>query len=218
MFTGIIECTGVIQSIHRRGSSLELLIDPGIPDFPVDTGASVAIDGTCLTLEQWTDRSMRFSAVAETLKRTTLYSARAGQRVNCERAAKLGNRLDGHLVYGHVDGTGTITNDEERNGSTLRTISVPDELSPFMAEKGSVAIDGISLTIARSDKRSITVSIIPHTLKVTTLSEKGRGDPVNIECDIIARYLRRLIAEQQDPNPSSDKKESISAIMERAGF
>jgi riboflavin synthase len=218
MFTGIIECTGTIHRVRQQGSSLELLIEPGIPDFQVDNGASVAIDGTCLTLEQWIGRSMKFSAVAETLKKTTLHGARPGQRVNCERAAKLGSRLDGHLVYGHVDGTGTIVHDEKLNGSTLRTVSVPDSLSSFMAEKGSVAIDGISLTIAKSDTKSITVSIIPHTFNVTTLSDKKKGDAVNIECDIIARYLQRLLEVRQNPDSFRQGKETIAAIMERAGF
>ena len=148
MFTGIIECVGTIISVQRRGASIILTIKPEKEDFPVNIGGSVAVDGACLTLEQWAGKTMQFNAVAETLRRTTLSEVSVGKRVNLERATLLGSRLDGHFVYGHVDGTGMILRDREINGSIVRTISVPAEIAPFMAEKGAIAIDGISLTIA----------------------------------------------------------------------
>ena len=176
MFTGIIECTGMITYIRHQGSSTILLIEPEINNFNVNIGDSVAIDGTCLTLEQWEGTAMRFCAVAETLKKTTLSHGYRAQVVNIELAVLLGERLDGHFVYGHVDGIGTILRDRELNGSTLRTISVPSNLLAFMAEKGSVAIDGISLTIAQVKCSEITISLIPHSLAKTTLARKHPGD------------------------------------------
>lgn len=217
MFTGIIECIGSVLCTEKRGSSIRLLIEPQRSEYEVEIGGSVAIDGCCLTLERRQANAMEFSAVAETLKKTTLHDIRTGRKVNLERASVIGGRLDGHLVYGHVDGTGTIVRDRELNGSTLRTIAIPNELSVFMAKKGSVTIDGISLTIAESTRNDITLSLIPHTLRMTTLTDKHPGDRVNIECDIIARYLQRLITAPSD-SPSSPQKETLQSFMERVGF
>jgi riboflavin synthase len=216
MFTGIIETIGTITGARREGTSIVLAIRPGNDDFPVATGGSVAIDGVCLTLERWEGKEMQFSAVAETLNRTTLRDVPTGRRVNLERAAFLGSRLDGHLVYGHVDGIGTILHDREISGSILRTIAVPSELCRLMAEKGSVAIDGISLTIASCGTGDITISLIPHTLKATTMSLKKPGDAVNLECDIVARYLQRLL--QAGGGGAAPAAESLLSLMERSGF
>ena len=216
MFTGIIETLGTIADSRHEGTSTVLFIEPDVEDFTVAVGGSVAIDGACLTLESRTGNRMRFSAVAETISRTTLGSSRSGRRVNLERAALIGGRLDGHLVYGHVDGIGKIAHDREMNGSLMRTISIPKELSRFMGHKGSVSIDGISLTIAQCDTASITISFIPHTLGATTMAQKRPGDRVNIECDIIARYLDHLL--QSGDRAGSAAHPSLQARMERAGF
>jgi len=218
MFTGIIESIGSVTRVKKEGSSIVLLIEPRLSEFTVAIGGSVAVDGCCLTLEYMVGRAMQFSAVAETLKKTTLSTISPGRLVNLERATPTNGRLDGHLVYGHVDGTGIIKRDREINGSTLRTIAVPDTLFKFMAQKGSVAIDGISLTIAESYRNEITLSLIPHTLQMTTLTEKRPGDSVNIECDIIARYLQQLISTSSQTPPASLQKESLQSIMERSGF
>jgi riboflavin synthase len=216
MFTGIIECIGTIVNARRQGSSIVLTVRPDLDDFPVAIGGSLAIDGVCLTLERFSGKEMQFSAVDETLRRTTLHEVSMGQRVNLERAVLMGSRIDGHFVYGHVDGTGTILRDREMNGSTIRTIAVPAELYRFMAEKGSVAIDGISLTIAQCGAADIAVSLIPHTLKMTSMSLKRPGDNVNIECDIVARYLRRLV--QTESLPAAAPAEPLISLMERSGF
>lgn len=216
MFTGIVETLGTIISLRKEGTSIVLYIEPERDDFDVTVGGSVAIDGVCLTMESRSGNRMRFSAVAETLQHTTLGTARSSQRVNLERAAPVNGRLDGHLVYGHVDGIGKITNDREINGSLLRTIAVPSELSRFMAQKGSVAIDGISLTIARCTETTITISFIPHTLGATTMARKRSGNPVNIECDILARYLYRLL--QAGTAAGSKGSTPLQALMERSGF
>jgi riboflavin synthase len=161
---------------------------------------------------------MQFSAVLETLKRTTFGKNRKGKRVNLERALLVGGRVDGHYVLGHVDGIGTIKQDRELNGSTLRTITVPKELSHFFSEKGSVAIDGISLTIADTTPTDITISFIPHTLSVTTMSLKRPGNTVNLECDMIARYLAHLLHTMPHHQSEATSSQSLVSLMERSGF
>ncbi len=216
MFTGIIETSGSIVSTRREGTSTVLFIEPDQKQFEVAIGGSVAIDGICLTLESRSGSRMRFSAVAETLGKTTLGTVRSGRRVNLERAIPVNGRLDGHFVYGHVDGIGTIQNDREMNGSLLRTISIPAELSRFMARGGSVAIDGISLTIAQCDTTTITISFIPHTLSATTMAQKRPGDHVNLECDILTRYLYRLLG--GDVLTGATAASPLRTLMERVGF
>lgn len=217
MFTGLIETLGTIKSIDYRGSSVILGVLPDMSPFDVREGDSIAIDGICLTIETIRGSVLHFAAVRETLQRTSLFNCTTGRKVNMERALRLGGRLDGHMVLGHIDGTGIINNDRDVNGSILRTIDVPPELRPFMAEKGSVAIDGISLTIAKSTLSTLTVSVIPETIKRTTLLAKKAGDTVNIECDVIARYLYRFT---QFTRVDGEPVENNSLIdkLERFGF
>ncbi|NLD98918.1 MAG: riboflavin synthase [Fibrobacter sp.] len=217
MFTGLIECLGTIRSVERHGTSIVLAIRPDLEDFAVTIGGSVAIDGVCLSVEKTDGVTLSFSAVRETLFRTTLNNAAPGKRVNLERAMQLGGRLDGHIVQGHVDNIGQIINDRDVGGSILRTIRVPAELNKFMAEKGSVAIDGISLTIADVVENDITISFIPATIKNTTMSWKKRGDTVNIECDVLSRYLYRLF--MADSNQSENSSGiSLLTKLERLGY
>lgn len=218
MFTGLIECTGTVVSASRTGSNIVIGIEPGMKSFTTCVGASVAIDGACLTVERIEGSTCFFSAVLETLNRTTLKSALPGRAVNMERALKMGDRLDGHFVAGHIDGVGTIVRDRDCDGSVLRIIRVPEELDEFMAEKGSVAIDGISLTIASSGKSEISISCIPLTLKKTVLSQKKAGDQVNIECDVLARYTKRIINSGRNGSMSGKSNESLLLKMEGAGF
>jgi riboflavin synthase len=218
MFTGLIECTGSIVSVSHIGTNIVLGIEPGIEHFSVPLGGSVAIDGACLTVERFSGSTLYFSAVQETVSRTTLKTALPGRKVNMERALKIGDRLDGHFVAGHVDGIGTIVADDERGGSLFRTISVPEELDQYMAEKGSIAIDGVSLTIARSGNREISISFIPLTLKHTALSIKKAGDQVNIECDILARYIKRIFNSGTVDVQSECGGDSLLNKMMEAGF
>ncbi|KMQ52016.1 riboflavin synthase subunit alpha [Chitinispirillum alkaliphilum] len=219
MFTGLIETSATITSVLNSGTSIELTVHPQ-SSLQTRIGDSVAIDGTCLTVTRHTENGgMVFTAVKETLKRTTLSQPCTGRKVNLERALKLGDRLDGHLVLGHVDGTGVIESDRKEGVSLLRSIRVSKELVPYMAAKGSVAVDGISLTIASADRDLITISLIPHTLKETTMSHKKQGDQVNIECDVLARYIRHMIC----PDKTTDNNvktggESLLKQMERYGF
>ncbi len=214
MFTGLIECLGTISSVQQHGTSFVIAVKADCQDFEVTEGGSVSIDGSCLTVEKINGNLLYFSAVRETLLRTTLCNIRAGRRVNMERAVQVGGRLDGHMVLGHVDGVGSIVSDYDAGGSVLRTIRVPAELSKFMAEKGSVAIDGISLTIAQVKDEMIVISFIPATIKKTTMAFKKSGDPVNLECDVLARYLKRLL----DSSAQQSSGEALLAKMERLGF
>jgi riboflavin synthase len=218
MFTGLIECTGTIISVSHIGNNIVVGIEPGIEHFSVALGGSVAIDGACLTVERFSGSVLYFSAVQETVSRTTLKTVLPGRKVNMERALKIGDRLDGHFVAGHVDGIGTIVADDERGGSLFRTISLPEELDQYMAEKGSVAIDGVSLTIARSGSREISISFIPLTLKHTALSHKKIGDQVNIECDILARYIKRIFNSGSVTGQSEHSGDSLLTKMMGAGF
>lgn len=204
---------GVVAGVRSRGNSVELCVKVDLADFEVAIGGSVAIDGVCLTLERFgTDGQMFFTAVAETLRRTAFDRVVPGRRVNLERALRADGRLDGHIVLGHVDAVGRIVGDEDAGVSIVRTIEIPEELSPFMAEKGSVAVDGISLTIAGVGVNTISLSLIPATISKTTMSTKRSGDSVNIECDVMARYIYRMI--KADLNT----KEDLIAKMERLGF
>ncbi|MCL2688502.1 MAG: riboflavin synthase [Chitinispirillia bacterium] len=220
MFTGLVETMGSMAGVRFYGESVELCVKPDMVNFTVELGASVAIDGVCLTLEKLGGSGeLFFTAVSETLRRTTLARPNAGRRVNLERAMRADGRLDGHIVLGHVDGKGRIVCDEHAGVSIIRTIEVPSQLEMFMAEKGSVTVDGISLTIAKSEGRNISVSIIPATAARTTMSIKKPGAEVNIECDVLARYLYKMVKSgglNAERNQSSN--DSLLQKMERLGF
>jgi riboflavin synthase len=232
VFTGIIETMGTIRELQRGDRSVTIGVSPDAGDFTVAAGGSVALDGVCLTLESIRGVVLYFTAVAETLNRTTLGSRRIGERINLERALALCNRLDGHFVLGHVDEVGTIVSDRREGAGIMRTIRVPARLTPFLAEKGSVAVDGISLTVAAAVSDTIDVSLIPFTVETTTMGSKQPGERVNIECDVIARYLARLMTgdtAQKNPDGKSSglssglssgksKESSLFDKMERQGF
>lgn len=204
MFTGLIETTGRIKKIGKSNRSVTLDIIPLKDEFDVSNGASVAIDGVCLTVESIKGKIIQFTAVAETLSRTTLGLVREGTTVNLERSLRLSDRLDGHFVLGHVDAVGKIMADKKIGNSLVRTIGIPSQIRQFLPEKGSVSIDGISLTIARTSKDSIDISFIPHTMELTNVNMKRSGDTVNIECDIVARYIFQLIKFGSNPEKTTD--------------
>ena len=216
MFTGIIETIGTVKSLQRGNKSLTLGILPDYDDYAVSVGGSVSVDGVCLTLESERGNVLSFTAVYETLEHTTLAQIKSGSRVNLERALRLGDRLEGHVVLGHVDGVGRIVTDRKSGDSVYRTIWVPVEFRKFMAHKGSVAIDGISLTIAETGDETITVALIPHTLSETTMSIKQPGHQVNIECDVFARYIHHQLKTEkgsQAKTSTSDKQKKSSDIL-----
>jgi riboflavin synthase len=220
MFTGLIETIGIVTSVRHVGGGLELCVRPGCAGFGVEAGGSVAVDGVCLTVEKIDGSGgLFFTAVAETLGRATVCSVRPGRRVNLERAVPVGGRLDGHCVLGHVDATGRIMNDERAGVSVVRTISVPEELFPLTAEKGSIAVDGASLTVVKAEKGYVSISLIPATMAKTTMGEKKVGDSVNIECDVLARYLYNMIkAESPVGRKEPVIDDTLMNKMERLGF
>ncbi len=193
MFTGIIEAVGKVASIERGGSSVRLTVSAGKVAEDVQLGDSVAINGVCLTVVHAAPPLLSFDAVPETLRRTSLGDLRGGSSVNLERALPVGGRLGGHVVQGHVDGTGRIASIRPVGDSWWIYVDVAPELMRYIVEKGSIALDGISLTVAESADRTVAVSIIPHTWENTTLSDKRAGDAVNIECDILGKYVEKLL-------------------------
>jgi riboflavin synthase len=184
MFTGIVEELGTVQS--RNGQKLRIGASTVLTD--VEMGASIAVNGTCLTVVAWSDDWWEADVVDETYSRTCLGALEPGDRVNLERPVRLADRLGGHLVQGHVDAVGTIVDP----APDLR-VTIPAELLRYVVEKGSITVDGASLTVAAVHPDGFSVAVIPHTAEVTTLGRKGPGDPVNIELDVVAKYVESLL-------------------------
>lgn len=192
MFGGIVEGTGIVRVMDSDRGGARLVIAAGRLARGLKLGASVCVSGACLTVAKITAHGLEFRLVPETLRRTNLGSLRAGARVNLERSLRLGDPVDGHLVAGHVDGVGEVlVVVREGNGARMR-ISAPAEVMRFIAMKGSIAVDGVSLTVAGVQRRgSFAVALIPHTLKITTLGNLRPGARVNLEADLMARYAER---------------------------
>lgn len=203
MFTGIIEEIGTVQAVQRGAKSSRLTIHGARVTKDMHEGDSISINGVCLTVTDFDKSSFTADVMPETLSRSNLGQLVPGSRVNLERALQLGGRLGGHLVSGHIDGTGRIgARWRDENAEWFR-ISASKEILKYIAEKGSVAVDGISLTVVSVDSSGFTVSVIPHTMSETVITDKKSGDLVNIECDMIAKYLERL-AEQDRGNGTID--------------
>jgi len=196
MFTGIIEATGRIERIEPRGGDVRLLVDAGTLGLDdVAIGDSIAVSGVCLTAVAIEGNAFAVDVSNETLSRTSLGALGAGAAVNLEKAMRLSDRIGGHLVSGHVDGLGRVVSIEPDARSQRWTFELPAELARYAAPKGSIAIDGVSLTVNEVDGRRFGVNLIPHTIEVTTLHDRRVGDAVNIEVDLVARYVERMFAE-----------------------
>jgi riboflavin synthase len=193
MFTGIVTHTGVVDRIVD-GSGRTLEIVPMTPMSGLTVGASVAHSGICLTLVELTAHGWRVQASAETLSRTTLGDWRQGDRINLERSLRLGDELGGHLVFGHVDGVAEILEIDEEPGGHRMVFTLPPELAPLVAVKGSIAVDGVSVTVTEIKADRFATVIVPHTRSFTTLGERVPGDRVNLEVDMLARYVARQLA------------------------
>jgi riboflavin synthase len=190
MFTGIIECTGLVEKKESAGTNISFWISsPLSADLKVDQ--SLAHDGVCLTVEAIDSGMHRVTAISETLQKTCLGEWGPGKRVNLERAMVLGGRLDGHLVQGHADAAGTCLSVENQEGSWLYHFSFPSNFAPLVIEKGSICINGISLTAFRVGKDSFTVAIIPYTYEHTNIKEVKKGSRVNLEFDMVGKYITR---------------------------
>jgi riboflavin synthase len=192
VFTGIIEELGEVVAMQSRDDSAVLVVRASLVANDVPHGASVAVNGVCLTVVGATGARLSFDVMAETLKRSVIGSLRPGERVNLERAVRADGRLDGHIVQGHVDGTGVLISRTPGEAWDLVRFGMPAELARYVAEKGSIAVDGISLTVAAVGTDWFEVGLIPETLRATTLGAKQLGDPVNLEVDVLAKYLARL--------------------------
>ncbi|MFX4261693.1 riboflavin synthase [Pelotomaculum propionicicum] len=193
MFTGIVEELGSIKAVRRGADSAQLLIEAARVIEGSRVGDSIMVNGVCLTSVQFGDHNFTADVMAETLDKSNLGNLRTGDRVNLERALRLGDRLGGHIVSGHIDGVGAITRLEKHDIATLVSIKAPDAVMRYIIKKGSVAIDGISLTVVDLAKDTFQVSLIPHTARETTLGFKKAGANVNLEGDIIGKYIERMM-------------------------
>lgn len=198
MFTGIIEDTGEVTELQRLGDSARLTVRTGLPVQDLTLGSSVAVSGVCLTVVERGEKCFTADVMAETLSRSTIGDLGPGDRVNLERALAADGRLDGHIVQGHVDGTGTVVDRTPGQRWEVLRIALPAELSRYVAAKGSICVDGTSLTVVEvvdqepDEPATFTIALIPETLSRTTLGTAGVGTRVNLEVDVIAKYVERL--------------------------
>ncbi|MEU0396685.1 riboflavin synthase [Streptomyces sp. NPDC006208] len=193
MFTGIVEELGEVTAIEDLGDSSRFRLRGPVVTEGAKHGDSIAVNGVCLTVVEFGDGEFTADVMAETLNRSSLGALRTGARVNLERPMAVGDRLGGHIVQGHVDGTGTIVARKPSENWEIVTISLPSDLTRYVVEKGSITVDGVSLTVVDAGPDHFTISLIPTTLALTTLGIKQPGDPVNLEVDVIAKYVERLL-------------------------
>ena len=195
MFTGIVEELGAVTALDRRGDTARLVVATTIARDGSELGASVAVNGVCLTVVDRPSEGLAFEVGPETLRRTALGGLAAGRRVNLERPLRFGGALGGHLVLGHVDGVATVERVERVESTARIRIALPDrDLAPLLIPQGSVAVDGVSLTVAALEVTTFEVMLIPHTLAVTTFGALVGGETVNVETDVIGKYLQRSLA------------------------
>jgi riboflavin synthase len=219
MFTGIIEGLGMVQSVVRKGGGVSMGIRADFALSNVGLGDSIAVSGACLTVVHVQDTTFKVDVAPETLTKTTLGQAKVGYKVNLERALLLGDRLSGHLVTGHVDGIATVKARRPAGNATVFAIGVSGELSRYVVQKGSVALDGISLTVNMCHKDQFEVSIIPHTAKLTTMGFKKVGDMVNVETDMIGKYVERFVQPLAEGTQEVENRVSMDeTVLKKAGF
>lgn len=215
MFTGIVEEVGTVQSVLKGTKSAKIVIKAHKVLEDVKLGDSICTNGVCLTVTDFTSHSFAVDIMAETMGRSNLKNVVPGSKVNLERALRLSDRLGGHLVSGHIDGVGIIRDFKKEDNAVWVSISTPPEILKYIILKGSIAIDGISLTVAYVDESTFKVSVIPHTKDVTTLLNKSPGDEVNLEGDMIGKYIERFLTFNDKPAPQ--KGMDLSFLIEH-GF
>lgn len=215
MFTGIVEELGTVKTLSVRGDSGKLRIHAKKVLADVRLGDSIAVNGVCLTVTSFSAQEFVADVMPETLRKTDLLRLQGGDSVNLERALALGGRLGGHLVSGHIDGVGVIVEKRTEGNAVIVRISATPEVLRFVIPKGSVAIDGISLTVADVTTESFSVSIIPHTASLTTLGQKKEGDPVNLENDMIGKYVDRLLSAH---TADGEKADISMELLKSNGF
>ena len=192
MFTGLVETMATVRRLDRNGDGAHLELETPLAN-ELEQGDSVAINGVCLTAVQIDGDGFRADVMAETLRRSSLGPLHEGDRVNVELPLRAGDRMGGHVVQGHVDGTGTVEDVTEEGFARVVRIAAPPEILRYVVEKASIAVDGVSLTVAEVDDKGFTVSLIPETLERTTLGEATRGRVVNLEVDVLAKYVEKLV-------------------------
>ena len=202
MFTGIIETIGIVEGVEPGDDLTRLVVEAESIAEGLEPGDSVAVNGGCLTVTSIRDGRLSFEAVRETMERTSLGDLKVGARVNLERAVRAGDRLDGHIVQGHVDGVGTVRQVVREGNDVRLQIDCDPELADCVVEKGSIAVDGVSLTVAALSPSGFEVALIPHTLGVTTLRDCQPHDRVNLEADVLGKYVKRYLERML---PSNDK-------------
>lgn len=217
MFTGIIEEIGTIEDVRQTGDAMVMKINAKTILTDVHLGDSISVNGVCLTVTGFTSTAFSVDIMPETVYATSLKGLGRGSHVNLERAMGAKGRFGGHFVSGHVDGIGRILSKKPEHNAVYYRIGVEPSLRHYMIEKGSVSVDGTSLTIFAVDDESFTISIIPHTLTETIIGSKGTGDIVNIECDMVGKYIEQFISRRFDTN--ENKKASLSAsFLEEHGY
>jgi len=217
MFTGIVEDLGVVKHLAKEGGSARLSVETKICASDAKKGDSISINGACLTAVGKIGSVITFDVSTETLERANLAALKAGQKVNVERSLKVDSRLGGHFVTGHIDTAAKIASKQQRGDFIEFEIGLSDQLLSYAVEKGSIAIDGISLTINKISRKGFSVLLIPHTISMTTLGFKGPGDSVNIEVDILAKYTQRLI--RRPATETESVQSNITAdLLKQHGF
>jgi riboflavin synthase len=209
MFTGIIEELGEVVAWDTTSDAARVTVKAPLAVSDAKHGDSISVSGVCLTVIDQGDDWFTADVMAETIAMSTLANLRPGSRVNLERAAKVGDRIGGHIVQGHIDGTSAILNIEEGSAWRVVRFALNSELAPLVARKGSIAIDGISLTVSAVGDRWFEVSLIPETLEVTTLGAKVVGDEVNLETDILARQVQRMLGSAAEETDAASSRQSI---------
>lgn len=218
MFTGLIETTGTVDRISPRGPGVELVISaPHSLVRELSLGESVAVDGACLTVTRASGPHFFVDASAETMERTTLRERRIGDRLHLERALRLGDRLGGHWVTGHIDGIGSLRSREALGDAIQLCFNAPPEVAKYLVNKGSIAIDGASLTVNEVDEHGFSIVLIPHTLSVLNLAHKRVGASVNLEADILGKYVERLLGDVIPASRASSPQLDLSTLA-KAGF
>lgn len=220
MFTGIIEEIGSLRSVQSKGQSMVLTIEAAKVLEDIRLGDSIAVNGVCLTAVAYDAKSFSVDVMPETFRQTNISKLGHGARVNLERAMLAGGRFGGHMVQGHIDGCGVIRSRHNEENAVVYVIE-PDQKRMFryIIGRGSITIDGISLTVVRTDETTFTVSIIPHTLAQTILNDKRVGDIVNLETDILGKYIEHLMNDKQSSDSSDNKRNPITAdFLAENGF
>lgn len=200
MFTGIVEELGEILALQHAKESIVLVIKGNKVLEDLKEGDSIAVNGVCLTVVGISSTAFHADVMPETLRKTNLYELKKGDKVNLERALPVGGRLGGHFVSGHIDGTGIIISEKREGNAQIKLISAPEQVIRYVVAKGSIAVDGVSLTVVNVQKNSFSVSLIPHTAKFTTLGYKKPGDKVNLEADLLGKYIEKILLNADDEN------------------